>query len=280
VRSVLFVNGQKSEAVELGRRLVGRCAERGELWAAGPEDSEALGLEPTGVYEPGAPDQVGLVLGGDGTLLRAVRTAAELPFLTVNFGTVGFLAAFEPEEVDSALELLEAGRLVQDCRLTLAVSIDGGAESPAINELVLGRRFSRRTATIRAEIDGEPLWSWPSDGVIVATPTGSTAYALSAGGPLTVPGADVLLLVPICPHSLFDQAVVLPSSSVVRLVPEAPGDGDLAATADGVTLAEGRIGEVTVRKGDRPVRLLVPGSGSYSRLKQKLISWSVQGGQA
>jgi NAD+ kinase len=279
MKFLIFVNGQKSEAVQLGRRLAARWDAAGELWAAAAEDSSVLEMESTASFAAGDTGWTGVVLGGDGTLLRAVRTDPRLPFLAVNFGTVGFLSAFEPDEVDSALDDLAAGDLVEDHRLMLSVSVDGGPESPAVNEIVVGRRFSRRTATVRAEVDGEPLWSWPSDGVLVATPTGSTAYALSAGGPLVVPGADVLLLVPVCPHSLFDRAVVLPADCTVRLMPDNGTGDDLAATADGVTLAEGPISEVVIRRADTPLRLLARPKGRYSRLRKKLIAWSVQGGQ-
>lgn len=277
MRFLLFVNGDKPLALESARRLIARWDAQGADWGAMGEDAAALGAQP--VEAPGATDDlVGVVVGGDGTLLRAARTVPDAPLMVVNFGTVGFLAAIEPEDVERALDDLGAGKLALEERLKLTVSVDGGPEHVAVNEVVLGRRKSRRTLDVSAEVDGEELWRWPADGVLVATPTGSTAYALSAGGPLVVPGSDVLTIVPICAHALMSRAIVLPGDSRVSLRPVVSSEKDVAVTADGVTLAVGPVGVVSVARAAEPLRLLVPSRGRFERIRHKLDVWGSQGG--
>lgn len=279
MRILLFVNEDKPKAIDLAGAIVGRLGELGIEWATSTEEeAERVPVPPTCEFDRNEGEWAGIVLGGDGTLLRAARTAPELPFLAVNFGTVGFLAAVEPPEAISALDELLAGRLGVEERGMLSVSVDGGEAALAVNEVVAGRCRSRHTAEIAVEVDGQLLWRWQADGVLVATPTGSTAYALSAGGPLVVPAADVLTVVPIATHSLLDRAVVLPGSASVYLLPSPEVGDDLAVTCDGSTVAVGPIHEVAVRKAPLPLRLVGRPTHQYEHLRKKLTAWSTLGG--
>lgn len=278
MRVLLFINREKPKAVRLAAAFAERLDEAGILWTTSEEEeAEALGRRPTGEFDREADEWAGIVLGGDGTLLRAARTAPELPFLAVNFGTVGFLAAVEPDEAPAALEDLLAGRLEVEERPMLAVSVDGGDPVTAVNEAVVGRFRSRRTAEIAVEVEGQLLWRWQADGVLVATPTGSTAYALSAGGPLVMPGADVVIVMPIAPHSLLDRAVVLPASAAVYLLPAPEVGDDLAVTADGTTLAVGPVSEIVVKRSEHALKLLGRAMHPYEHLRKKLTAWSTLG---
>jgi len=276
---VLFLNEKKPDAVALARAFAARWDAAGVGWAAADSVvAEAVGTRGSREFTGSAEGWAGVVLGGDGTLLGAARTAPGVPLLAVDFGTVGFLAAVEPGQAEAAVADLVAGNMAVEERAMIAVSVDGGPEALAVNEVVVGRHLSRRTADISVDIDGEPFWRWACDGVLVSTPTGSTAYALSAGGPLVSPDADVLTLVPICAHTLLGKAVVLPGESVVRILPEPTVGDDLAVTADGVTLASGPIRAVVVRRADVPLRLAGRPSKHYQRLREKLTEWSSEGG--
>jgi len=164
-----------------------------------------------------------IVLGGDGTLLGTARRTAGLgaPIFGVNLGRLGFLTEAEEPEMYPALEEILAGRYFIDERLMLRVALlrDGLVESErlALNEAVVGKGPFARMIEVEVYIDGQHFATYPSDGLIAATPTGSTAYSLSAGGPVVHPNLDVLVLTPICPHTLYSRAVAVSARSEVRI---------------------------------------------------------------
>jgi len=279
VKLMLFVNERKPAAVEIARRLAGSWTAGGLQWAAAAQAAQVVGGAGTAAWDCDAGSWAGVVLGGDGTLLTASRFAPGMPLLAVNLGTVGFLAAIEPEEVDAAVAHVLAGELPIQERTMLSVRVDGGPESLAVNEVVVGRNVSRRTADLAVRVDEELFWRWSCDGVLVATPTGSTAYALSAGGPLVSPDAAVLVVVPICAHTMFDRPLVIPDHAVVDITPQ-PGVGDdLAVAADGATVATGPAGVVTVARADQTLRLIGGPAGRYARLRRRLADWGAMGGR-
>jgi NAD+ kinase len=200
-----------------------------------------------------------IVLGGDGTILRAAEVArpAGVPILGVNLGHVGFLAEAEVEDLVAAVDLIVEGRYDVEERMTIdvVVRLNGTvlAETWALNEATVEKRD--RMLEVVAEIDGRPLSRWGCDGVICATPTGSTAYAFSAGGPVVWPEVEALLLVPISAHALFARPMVVSPRSVlaVEVLPEA-GGGTL--WCDGRRRFDIPAGaRVEVRKAVTPVRL-------------------------
>ena len=182
--------------------------------------------------------EVVLVLGGDGTILRAAELAraGNIPLLGVNLGHVGFLAEATPSDLDEVVASIVAKSWTVEERLALAarVELDGEvvAHTWALNEVSIERAQRERMVEVRVEVDGRPLSRWSGDGVVVSTPTGSTAYAFSAGGPVIWPAVQALLVVPIAAHALFARAIVLaPSSKLVLEV--RPGISGAVLWADG-----------------------------------------------
>ncbi|MGA0845032.1 MAG: NAD(+)/NADH kinase [Luteolibacter sp.] len=225
-------------------------------------------------------DQVDIaaVIGGDGTMLHALSQLGSFdkPIAGINIGTLGFLTTCTDTELDDFAAALETGSFATSRRTMLDVTVHrrGKPEESflALNEITLARGETARLITLRAHVDGELLNEYRADGLIVATPTGSTAYSLAAGGPLIAPGADVFLITPICPHSLSQRALVLPDTCVIELTAEDPGSVPTLFTVDGrdsVRIHEGD--HIEARKCPRSLDLLVmQGASFYSALRQKL----------
>ncbi len=240
-----------------------------QLLAAGVEvalcDPEATELAIPGTAlaeaaDPGAGCDLVMVLGGDGTLLRGAEMARgrQLPVLGVNLGHVGFLAEAEQDDLVAVVERVVAGDYVVEERLTLALSITRGgvvtSTGWAVNEVSIEKAARDRMLEVVAEVDGRPLSRWGCDGVVCATPTGSTAYAFSAGGPVVWPGVEALLMVPISAHALFARPLVVAPASVLAI--------ELVAGHEGVVWCDGRRlfdiasgDRVEVTRSDVPLRL-------------------------
>ncbi|WP_205323564.1 NAD kinase [Glycomyces sp. YM15] len=218
-----------------------------------------------------------LALGGDGTVLRAARLAgeAQVPLLGVNFGKVGFLAEAETGELETVVSRLLDGEYTVEERTALeveAMGTDGEQHvSWAFNDIAVEKAEPARMLELYIEIDGTRISRYGSDGVVVATPTGSTAHAMSAGGPVVWPDVDALVVVPMNAHALFAKPMVVHSSSLIRIGVESVGtEGSLIA--DGKELTRLTSGStVTIRRSDRPVRLVrMSGQPFASRLVSKL----------
>jgi NAD+ kinase len=164
-----------------------------------------------------------VALGGDGTMLRASRLVAEhgVSVLGINFGTLGFLAAFAPHDARMALELAIAGELPRSERMRLAVKFRRAGATPAVrfalNDAVLHQGAMARLVEIEAYVDNHFVAAYRADGLIVATPTGSTAYSMAAGGPIVVPGMAAMTLTPICAHALTNRPLVIGAGATIRL---------------------------------------------------------------
>ena len=169
--------------------------------------------------------QAAVALGGDGTLLSAARRAAPagVPVLGVNLGRLGFLAATDLKGIERILESFLAGKLPISQRLMLEAVLPGGKTQLALNDVVIRSRSAVRVITLAARVDGEYLGTFVGDGLIVATPTGSTAYSLAASGPIVQPEMDLLLLTPVCSHSLTQRPVVLAPESVLEISLDSQG---------------------------------------------------------
>ena len=207
-----------------------------------------------------------IVVGGDGTLLRAAELAlpAGAPLLGVNLGRVGFLAEAEPEDLAAAVDNVVARRYLVEQRMTIDVSVQTNGERVgtwALNEATVEKAARERMLDLVIEVDGRPLSRWGCDGVVFATPTGSTAYAFSAGGPVVWPEVEALLLVPISAHALFAGPMVVSPRSV--LAAEVIGvAGGQSETAGAVLWCDGRRkvelppgSRVEVKRGSKPVLL-------------------------
>jgi NAD+ kinase len=205
-----------------------------------------------------------VVLGGDGTILRGAEwvLSSDLPLLGVNLGHVGFLAEAESSEIDSIVQHIVAGSYTVEERSTVEVTLRECSSgevvwsSYAINEVSIEKAARERMLEVVVEVDGRPLSRWACDGVLVATPTGSTAYAFSAGGPVIWPSVDALLLVPLSAHALFARPLVLgPASTVVIELIEASSTHGVV-WCDGRRSAELETGmEIEVRQGPHKLRL-------------------------
>jgi NAD+ kinase len=203
-----------------------------------------------------------MVIGGDGTILRAAELTREActPLLGVNLGHVGFLAEAESDDVDSTIEAIVHRRYTVEDRLTIDVAVfhdkEQVAHTWALNEASVEKASRERMIEVVVEVDGRPLSRWGCDGVVCATPTGSTAYNFSAGGPVVWPGVEALLMVPISAHALFARPMVVAPTSVLAVEVIARTDGAGVLWCDGrrtVDLPPGA--RIEVRRGDRPVRL-------------------------
>jgi len=240
---------------------------------------------------PGAadlvPDQVDLLitLGGDGTLLRGARMVAEYhtPVLGVNLGYLGFLTSITPGELEIGIQRLLSGDYWLDERFTLEASVvdqNGiyGSVYYALNDAVLHKGGFARVVRLAVFVgaDREEIGTYSADGIILATPTGSTAYSLSAAGPIVVPTVDCIIATPICPHSLVLRPLVLPSTEEIR-VEIRSSTPDLMLTIDGQDGEAVTSGSVlVVRKGKPTVPLVrFPDQSFFSTMRRKL-HWGVE----
>jgi len=223
-----------------------------------------------------------VVFGGDGTILRAAHLAAPrgIPIVGVNMGGFGFLAELGLPEFAAALPRLLAGRYEIDERMMLQAEVERGNGAQtllALNDIVVTKSGVARVLRLRILVNGEHLASYPADGVIVATPTGSTAYSLSAGGPILDPRVEALVITPICPHTFNARAVVVDRRDEVTVEVTAP-EPEATLTVDGrVGLALTAVRRVVVRRADQTTRFVRLGGGSFYGILRTKLGW---GGRA
>ena len=205
--------------------------------------------------------ELAVVLGGDGTMLRLARAAARqnLPMLGINVGHVGFMTELEPDELDE-MEKLFSGAYTLDSRMMLHVAVmrQGRVvyENDALNDIVIAKGTAFRVVRVRIEADSEEVTRFNGDGVIVATPTGSTAYGLSAGGPVIEPSAENMAVIPICAHALTAKSFVFAPERRIALTAACEGGSEVFISADG---GQG----FAVRPDDR---VMITRSGLHTRL--------------
>jgi NAD+ kinase len=239
---------ERSTARSLAAAAATWCTDRDvTLWMP-VGDAEALDLEECASARPVAEADLVLSLGGDGTMLRSVRLleGAPIPVLGVNLGSLGYLTQVEPDLLTDSLDRFvsgpEAGGWKLDRRMMLDVAVNGAVVGRALNEAVVEKAESGHTVRLLARIDGEPFTYYAADGLIVATPTGSTAYSLSARGPVVSPRHRAMLLTPVSPHMLFDRTLVLDPSEIIEI--EVSGHRAAELVLDGqpvVSLEDGDV---------------------------------------
>jgi NAD+ kinase len=220
-----------------------------------------------------------VVLGGDGTMLGAARMmgALEIPVLGVNFGFLGYLTEFTLEEMFPALENVRQGNFAVERRMMIDVALNrsegASAARRALNDAVITKSTPARMIEIESYINGMLVNSFRADGMIVATPTGSTAYSLSAGGPIVHPTMSAILLTPICPHMLSNRPAVVPGESVVDLVFKR-ADPDLLLTIDGQPSVELRHDDrITLRRSETTFNLVQPTNRNYFEVLRTKLKW-------
>ncbi len=220
-----------------------------------------------------------MVFGGDGTILRVASEAAgsRTPMIGINAGALGFLTDVQAHQLPLALRQIFAGEMVVEPRSLIEASGRHGDAAyceNALNDFVISRGATPRLVNLEVTIDGMVLTRYRCDGLIVCTPTGSTAYSLSAGGAIVSPTADVFTLTPICPHTLSNRSVIVSLDAVIK-VKVLSERVETILTADGQKMIPLTIGdEVTIRRSKRTIRLLhLAGSSFYETLRRKL-NWS------
>jgi NAD+ kinase len=220
-----------------------------------------------------------LSLGGDGTLLRTARSlsGARTPILGVNLGRVGFLTTASAQSLGWALDALVQGGYVTESRLALLPTIVDGegkarTEPLVLNDAVVHQGGVARVVGLRLVVDGEEVGQYSADGMIVATPTGSTAYSLSAGGPIVLPTVDAIIVTAICPHTVAVRPFVVPATAVVSVELVPPWTEQVLVSFDGQLGTTIHAGErLLVRRAEHPVLLIRLGSeGFFARMRKKL----------
>lgn len=245
------------------------------------ETAALAGAEETGIAKADLPRMADLVvvLGGDGTLLSVARLveSGEVPILGVNLGGLGFLTEITLDELYPILRLVLAGKYRGSRRMLLQVSVQRGGESIAehvvLNDAVMTKGALARIVDLAVFVEQEYVTTYRADGLIVCTPTGSTAYGLSAGGPILFPSMRAIILVPICPHTLTDRPLVLPEEVRVQVALESQNE-DVYLTLDGQVGFPLRYRDlVEVRRADREITLIVSPKKSYYEILRSKLKW-------
>jgi NAD+ kinase len=280
----LLAKAAGGKVAETLRAVVGFLAERRHEIHLSESSAAALGGGQAGHPVAALVQRVDLVVvvGGDGTMLVAARAAAaaHVPVLGINLGRLGFLTDISPDQATETLARILDGEYVEDPRCLLSAQIgEVGVpriQQTALNDVVLQKWNTARLIEFETYIDGRFVNAQRSDGLIVATPTGSTAYALSGGGPLLHPALDALVLVPICPHALSNRPLVVAGDSVVEVVVSGHTDpAFVQISCDGQETVGLRRGErVRIAKHACGLRLIHPAGHDHYRLLRAKLGWS------
>ncbi len=261
-------------------QLVGHLTENGvNVFAAADELPAEFDVTEKPTAELAAATDLMITIGGDGSILYAARLASQhgTPLLGINRGRLGFLADITPDEMLASVDHVLAGNYSRDSRLQLEAELtreDGSSTSAiGLNDVVLQRQASGRMVDFETRAGDHYVNTHAGDGLIVATPTGSTAYALSCGGPIIEPQLDAVVVVPVCPHTLTDRPIVMPASQPIQLRLLARDDTQAEITVDGHSLGEIRPEDrLTIRAAEQRITLVhPPGYDFYGILRSKLF---------
>ncbi|HEY3780085.1 MAG TPA: NAD(+)/NADH kinase [Fimbriimonadaceae bacterium] len=278
MRVHLLVNAHRLDAVAAAKDTVRWLQGRKVEIAADPESAGILGVESRPLRSLCHSDLI-ICFGGDGTLIRAADICSELgtPILGVYYGRFGFVTQCDPHEIGSCLSEFMDGKATFEERMMLQTDLLRAGQVIAslhtLNEMALQRAITTRMLVFSVEVDGRHLTSYPADGVMVSTPTGSTAYNLSAGGPIMDPGVQALILTAIAPHTLSARPLILRPDSEVKLTVQTEGDAVLSA--DGQTRLHLLSGDlVRVTRSPRVTRLMCVDPYDFLRKLAQRLFWS------
>jgi NAD+ kinase len=282
IRTIGLVgNPEKPDSARTVRHAAGLIARRGGKVLALEETARHAGLKvqtfPDLKSLRHAVDLL-LVLGGDGTMLGVARQTAgsPTPILGVNIGGLGFLTAVPSADLGRALDHFWKGEYRLEPRALLEAEAHCGRERirlSALNDIVIGRVHSSRLIELEVSVDGDPVTRYRCDGLILSTPTGSTAYSLAAGGAVIHPAARVLALTPICPHTLSNRSLILPHSSVIRIT-NCSASGSTLLSADGQVTSElDQDDAVVIRQSRRTVQLVHLADSSFFQALRHKLHW-------
>lgn len=277
----LIANHEKPGAAELVREIAAECARRALPLVLEAKTGRIIGAQTTATPTDLVREcDVLLVLGGDGTILQVLHELCDefCPILGINLGTLGFLTCVGSAAWREAIEAVSAGTYVVSERTLLDVEVVREGQRfgryIALNDAVISRGELSRLIKLNVSVDGATLSEYNADGLIVATPTGSTAYSLSAGGPVLTPDSGVFVVTPICPHVLTMRPVMVSDASRIEIEPS-PGQPEVFLTLDGQNSVRIITGD-RIRITKAPQRLplaMLPGMSFFEVLRQKL-KWS------
>lgn len=269
----------RTETADIVRKLIPWLEEKG--WQALVEDVTAvhLGIRGFSHQDIAKSADMILVLGGDGTMLRASRLVAEkgIPILGINLGTLGFITEVNRNEIFQTLE----GMLSQRCgieerlMLTTRAIRDGAvvAEYTVLNDVVIAKSALARIIDLETFVHETYVTSFKADGLIISTPTGSTAYSLAAGGPIMYPTLDSIVLTPICPHTLTNRPIVIPADFEVRITLKTPNE-EVYLTLDGQVGLPLKVGDVIeIQKAAYKTKLVMPCDRDYFKILRNKLKW-------
>ncbi len=268
----IIVNKDKDKTLEYTTTLVKSICRKGGNALLKPSVAETVGNGGMGVEEDEMLDKADLIicLGGDGTFLRVARKVYKkgLPILGINLGNLGFLTEVDKKDISKAVDCILEGRYRIEERMMLEASIIKKGEpvekDVALNDVVVSRGAFPRVLNLKAYINNQFLDCFPSDGIIISTPTGSTAYSLSAGGPIIDPDTELILLTPICPHILYSRSFVTKSESIIKIELDESSGYNAMVTVDGQIGFEIAGGDsIEVRKSSYTVKFVSISSRNF-----------------
>jgi NAD+ kinase len=273
----------KPEAPRLAADLAEVLHKRGCPVIVATDDQAAFpGFTAVALEDLGASIDVLVILGGDGTFLHGASLVSDhgVPLLGINLGTLGFMTHYTLAEARSAVEAAAEGKLSIDERMRLKVTVRSAGRElesrTALNEAVI-QRATPRLLDLLAELDGDVITTYKADGLILSTPTGSTAYNLAAGGPILTPDLEAIVLTPICPHTLTNRPVVIRADARASVTNVSAHP--VTMTVDGRWTRDLLPGEsIEVRKADRPLRTFRPHQSSFFAVLRRKLSWGERQG--
>lgn len=278
MRIHLVANPSREDAIAAAQELCQRLASQGHELAVEADSAHLIPCPRLDVPELGKADLM-VSFGGDGTLIKAAEicSAHGTPILGVAYGTFGFVTQCHPTQVELAIDAFARGELETEERMMLQADLVRGghaiASFHALNEVVVQRSTTDRMMVFRVVVDGEKMTSYPADGVLLATPTGSTAYNLSAGGPIVDPSVNAFVMTALAPHSLSSRSLVFRPDAVVEL--NVVSRGDAVLTTDGRTRMHILVGDcVRVTRSSRTTKLVRIDSRDFVRKLNALLFWS------
>lgn len=280
MKAGILARADKPQAAALARDLAAALAAHGVEVVMEKRTAELSGGRAAGEQELSSACDLLIVLGGDGTILRALHRfrGAVPPVLGINVGSLGFLTGVSGEEWEDAVESIAAGNFQLSTRTLLRVELHrpgGAAESfTGLNDAVVSRGHHSQLIKVEVRIDGEELSVYHADGLIVATPTGSTAYSMSAGGPLLLPDSACLVITPICPHVLTNRSTVVPDTAQLELRLVGPGPG-VTVNVDGQEIRDfGADDVLRISRAPEQLQLAMLPGRTFSGVLRDKLKWS------
>ena len=270
----IVANSDKEMAAEYSIRLGRWLSDRGLEVFYEDEIAEKLNMPGVARSELASVVDMVVVFGGDGTLLMAARMVmgSDAPVLGVNLGGFGFMTVVNLNEMLGTMELILNGEYSISRRMMLSVSVED-VNYPALNDVVINRGNLSRIVNLETFVNGKYLSTFKADGLIISTPTGSTAYSLSSGGPIIMPELDSIIINPICPHILTNRPVVLPPDSVIEVIVWTK-KGEASVTLDGQDLFVLKSGDrVGIKKSENHINLIESPQRDYLEILRTKLGW-------